>query len=292
MFLVQAWSLTATAGQIYEGTDGDDTFIATNATYQTGDVIIGGKGDDTLNLTLTATNAGTATVVDVETVNVIWDAFGTATFDAANVAGAEIVGTSSKTGFLGNFTVNNTGSNDVTASTGMKGNLTVDEITSSTINATAATTVTANGAGADNVDEKATIIAGAATTTITTTDLEVVDVTAGAFTDFGALTIVGYEQGQDVVVFIDQLNVWSDVADFLTSGIEPNDGNAKIKFNNDPEVTTADQSLTINGAVKVGFGGDLSTLSTAVDFAVDTQQTVDLMGEQAYANSLVDNFIA
>lgn len=109
----------------------------------------------------------------------------------------------------------------------------------------------------------------------------------GAFTEFGELTIQGYEKGQDIIAFIDQLNEWGSVADFQNGSIGQDQGvSATIGFNNDPTVTSADQSLTIMGAQKANiFSNEISTLD--VDFAVAGQQTVTNMGLQAYADSLI-----
>lgn len=48
----QSFTLTTVAGEVLNGTSGDDTFTATQATYQTGDVVIGNGGVDTLNISL------------------------------------------------------------------------------------------------------------------------------------------------------------------------------------------------------------------------------------------------
>lgn len=127
-------------------------------------------------------------------------------------------------------------------------------------------------------------------------DVFVLDVQSdenGAFTQFGEITIDGYQEGQDIIAFIDQLNVWDSVAEFKNGTIGANEGNAMINFNNNPEYTTADQALIINGAVKdveKPFSNEIADLN--VNFAVDKAETVDTLGIQAYADDLIDAMIA
>lgn len=155
-------SLTANNDNLL-GNIGDDTFTGTSATIAAADIVNGGDGDgDVMNVTLTAIN-NSLTVSNVETINVDWDAFGTAAFDATNVSGADIVLTSSKTGFLGSVTVTAAGANTITASTGMDG------------------TLTANGAAADDSDSL-TVNIGASATIANNVDDLTVSATAGGLT--------------------------------------------------------------------------------------------------------------
>lgn len=75
----------------FVGNAGNDTITATTATLVAGDTIIdqSSTDNDTLNLTLTATNP-LAKVAGIENINVNWDAFADAGFAAANVSGATI----------------------------------------------------------------------------------------------------------------------------------------------------------------------------------------------------------
>lgn len=69
--------------------DGDDTFTATNATYTTNDVLIGGNGNDTLNITATAAVTAASSVVGIETINVTTNGM----FSGAAYAATGVVGT-------------------------------------------------------------------------------------------------------------------------------------------------------------------------------------------------------
>lgn len=171
----------------------DDTLVMTSATetlngdsttFNNGDLIIDTtSGDnDTLNLTVTGTPA-TGTVKGIENVNVNWNAFGTATVNAANISGSTITVSSSKLGYLGDVTVSNAGANAVVAGSGAIGTLTANGVTGATITGTNAAAIVANGTAA--LTDSVTVAAGASTTTVTvgaTTGVENVTVTAGAAT--------------------------------------------------------------------------------------------------------------
>ena len=161
-------SLT-TANDNLLGNIGSDTFTGVTANLAAADVINGGDGADTLNLTLTATNAA-FTVSNVETINADWNAFGTAGFDATNVTGADINLTSSKVGFLGSATVTALGANNVTAGTGMTGTLTANGVTTGTVNGTNATIMAVTSAGTAAATDVTVVNAGANTTNITVQD--------------------------------------------------------------------------------------------------------------------------
>lgn len=163
------------------GNIGDDTFTGTSATIAAADIVNGGDGNDTLNVTLTATNAQ-FTVSNVETINADWDAFGTAGFDATNVTGATINLTSDKTGFLGSATVTAAGGNTVVAGSGIDGTLTVNGITTGTVTGGEAATVVANSAATAASDDVITLTAGASTATITVADFNSGTVNAGTAT--------------------------------------------------------------------------------------------------------------
>jgi Ca2+-binding RTX toxin-like protein len=181
-------SLT-TGTDTFIGSVGNDTITGTSATLQAGDTIIdqSATDHDTLNLTLTAQNAA-ARISGVENVNVDWNAFGDASFDATNVTGATVTLSSAKVGYLGNATVTGAGANTIVAGSGMKGNLVVNGVTGATVDAGAAKTVTVNGTVATN--DSATVTAGAATTTVTVAGVESVTATAGAATT--NVSVTGY----------------------------------------------------------------------------------------------------
>lgn len=180
----ETFSLTADdAGKNIVLTANNDT-VEANSAALAGTNIIDQGGRDTLNATLTQNLTNTTTIEGVEKVNFNWDAFGTATVDATNIkgvtGGSDITVSSSKTGFLGDVTINSTGANNVTAGTGAVGTLTLNGVTGSTVTGGAAKTVTVNGTAATT--DTATVTGGASTTSITTTATENVTVNAGAAT--------------------------------------------------------------------------------------------------------------
>ena len=86
----QSFSLT-TGTDAFIGTAGNDTVTGTSATLQAADTILDQTttDNDVLNLTLTAQN-NQARISGIENINVNWDAFGDAGFDATNVTGATV----------------------------------------------------------------------------------------------------------------------------------------------------------------------------------------------------------
>ncbi len=214
-------------GTAFTGGSGNDTFTAigsnsgTDETLNAADVINGGAGTDTLNLTVTTTDAtalNAAAISGIETINVRAAAAGvTATVDASTAVGATSVNsnagpgaltvtnlaTGAAIGVIGNGTVTNgavtfsyaTASADVTLN--LNGGTKVGTTVTNGDAASAVTKATINSTGAANVtgileldgDTAANTIATLivnATTGLTTT-LETDDyVAAGA-----ALTVTG-----------------------------------------------------------------------------------------------------
>lgn len=141
------FSLTANA-DVLEGTANNDSFTATDTTYNAGDVILGGSGNDTLTIEAAAGNAAAATVAGVE--NVVFNAksFTNLAFNAENVVGNNTTITFNNTQTAGatGGTVNNVGSGaTVVAGSQMTGTFTVD-LTDT------ATGVTVNGGNAGTVN--------------------------------------------------------------------------------------------------------------------------------------------
>ncbi|MDY0186035.1 MAG: hypothetical protein RBR43_09170 [Desulfuromonadaceae bacterium] len=219
----------------------------TSATLQTADTIIDQHSDDndTLNLTLNAKN-NLAKITGIENINVNWDAFGTAQYDATNTTGATITGTSSKTGFLGAFSVTGTGANNVVAGDGMTGALTVDGATDTTVTGTAAKSIKVDGTATASNNLSATVIAGANTTKVevgTTAGFKNVDVTGGAKT-----TEVSVDNSAKIVVD-------AAAATKLTlEGTTETDDSAEITLGVDAKVSLAAtpanliEDVTINAA--------------------------------------------
>ena len=300
----KSFALTAEVDTII-GTTGNDVGTGTSATLQVGDTIIDESttDNDVLNLTLTAENVA-ARISNIENINVTWDAFGDASFEAANVTGATINLTSSKLGFLGNATVKNAGANKVVAGEGMKGTLTVQDVTAGTVTATAAKVVNVD-AKAGTADDSVTVIAGAATTTmnigagvggldafdnatvvagVATTDVVVsatksVNVTAGAATKNLTTTSAS--------TTIDASAVAKDAA-IAVNGTAGNTDTAVVKLGNDAVVTTAlltgAEKLTLDvadgKAVTIGAGSTIETIDVQGAGAVTLKTTAaDLSGD-------------
>lgn len=263
-------------GQSFTLTTGEnDTIIGdakknviTGTALEAGDIIIdqtAGDGD-VLNLTLSAAN-GAARVEGIEQINVDWNAFGDATFDATNVTGAAINLTSSKVGYLGNATITAAGANSITAGEGIKNNLTVNGVTGATVNAGAAKTVTVNGTGATT--DTATVTAGATTTNVTVNNVETVTATAGAATT--DVTITGY----------DSATVDAGAATDITLTDDATTDTATVKVGAD---ATVDTSAGANGKLTL----DIADGKTVTLTDIGTDVTVTGAGNVTLKTSAVD----
>jgi len=90
-------AFTTVATDVLVGTAGNDTISgvasAVGTTFQTGDLVTGGNGTDTLNITtsrdISAANANKATVTGVENVNISTQTAAAFAVDAANFTGVE-----------------------------------------------------------------------------------------------------------------------------------------------------------------------------------------------------------
>ncbi|NRP46012.1 Serralysin precursor [Marinobacterium sp. xm-d-543] len=139
----ETFTLT-TGADTFIGTAGNDTFTSANGTLAATDTIIdqSSADNDVANITLKAAGAA-AKIAGVETINVSWDAFTAASFDATNVTGATINMSTTKTLFTAGTTLTALGNNNATTDSVMSGTLAATGVGSSTINAGAHTVVTA-----------------------------------------------------------------------------------------------------------------------------------------------------
>lgn len=274
----EAFSLTADdAGDVLVGTANNDTFNA-EAGSLAGTTIAGQTGNDTLNATLTGALTNTTKIQSVENVNFDWNAFGTATVDAANITGANnLTFTSSKLGYQGNVQVNNAGDNTIVAGTGANGALDVNQGKTVTVNAGQAKTVTVDAAATGAVS--ATVTAGAATTSI--------DV--GSATAFATTNVTGGEATTSIEV--NGTTGSSDVANvtvskdatlaFLTQAVET----VNVTAADGNKLTLADKSLldkatiTSDGSVTLVAGSDELTTHTLTNSTAGL--TIDLTSDAA-----------
>ena len=153
--------------------DGTDTFNATSATYGSTDLLLGGAGNDVLNIAATAAVGPANVVVGIETINVTTSGIFTgAAFDASGVVG---VGTT--------LNVSNTqaGGNGAFAVTNAATGLTVNgasNVTALSVATAASAAVTVN-----------TAVAGATTVTGTTPTLTFTGTGASGLTANSATTV-------------------------------------------------------------------------------------------------------
>ena len=108
----------------------------------------------------------------------------------------------------------------------------------------------------------------------------------GAFADFGKVNLSGFNQMEgDRLIFVDQNNLWSQVSQVQLADLQPNEGNARLVFNNDPGVSSPGQlqQLTLNGIETTRpFGNTLEDLQ-GIAVEVITGEGLDMAGSwQAY----------
>lgn len=275
----QSFSLT-TSAETKALTTGNDTVDGTVANSLEGDTIIDQGGVDTLNAKLTAALTNATTIADVENINLEWDAFGTATVDAAKITNATITVTSAKLGYLGDVQINNAGANKIVAGSGAAGALDVNGSTTAVVDAGTAKTVTVDALASKGVS--ANVTAGAATTSISvgaagaTNTFATVDVVGGAATT--AIRVDGTTGTADVA----NVSVVKDsTVSFLTNKVET----VNLTAAAGQKVTIDDVSLfdkltvTSAGAVTLIAGSDELNAKTLTN--ATTGLTIDLTSDAA-----------
>lgn len=263
--------LTGSAGNT--NTDGDDTFAATNLTFTSGDVLVGGNGNDVLNIEAGANNVTAANSVSgIEAVNVNFTSFATQAFDASNVVAAAITVNQGQTAGATSVNVNNlNASSTLTLDSDFTGTLTMTGA-AGTVNAVDAATVTATLAsegglitinGDDSTDAINLIATGALTTdaaTISGAGTVALDNEGGAGTVVENLSLSG--NGAAVIY---------DIADAGTAG----DTLETLTLTGSQDVTVIASAAAFAGLDAAADFADNTTAGT-VTARVDTRATADL----------------
>jgi hypothetical protein len=179
------------------GISGNDSFVATNLTYNNGDVIVGGDGTDTLTVTSTAAITATPTVVGVEntTFNI-----STATLVAADVALTNIsLGTVTvnqlQAGAAATSTVTGAGNVTLAFGTGITGFTYIGQTAATNLVVNAGSATVVDGSGSDATITNSTTFGTAGTGSATTGSLTI---NGGALTTMargvattGSVTLAG-----------------------------------------------------------------------------------------------------
>ena len=292
-----------TGADNFAGTAGNDTFnglagatvAAATDTLSASDIINGGAGTDTLNITTTATNANVlmgAQVSGVEVVNIRSTA-GTATLDASNIAGLTAVNanagvgavtvsnlaTGAAVGVTGNGTVVNgvttfgyktatdAATINISGGTASAGADTVD-ITNTSATTTA---VTINSTGAANVVDVVTASTGATVAALTVNAATNLTVTAltGAFTATSALTVSGTAASVNLGAGATANFKTIDASGLTAGGLTIAGGSNLTSFKggqgNDVFTTAAAYGATTAGLVAAGAGTDTLVLNATTD---------------------------
>ena len=273
---------TSATADVFTGTAKNDTFTGASGTVANGDMLIDSSttDSDTANLTITAAYTP-ANIANVENVNITWNAFGTATVDAANITGAStITVSSSKLGYLGNVQIDNAGNHKVVAGTGAVGTLDVNGGKAVTVDGGASKIITVDGTATAASNVSATVTAGAATTTVTVgaaNGFATTNVTGGAKTT--AINVTGGAGTTDVA------NVTVVADGTVTVGTGSKIETLNITAGAGNKVTIGDASafdkasVTSTGAVTLVAGSDELTTRTLTNST--TGLTIDLTSDAA-----------
>jgi hypothetical protein len=307
-------TVTGNTSDSVVGTSGDDTITGATGTLEASDVIVdqSTSDSDTLNVTMTATN-GASTIQNIETINVSWDSFSAAAFDATNVSGASIAFDTTKAVHTTGTTITALGANNLNMGSVMAGTLTANGVSTAAINAGAYTTVTvnavtdapiattlvANSATAINVDgDNASATEVAANTldvtvgkdvTFTTEDIGVVGLTVGAAAtvtlanggaqnDIDTLTVNG---ASDIVLDAAEIMTAETITDATTAGTLT----AKVSTNAvdaskwDSSIivdidNTAVNTITVDEAANVKLGVAANTVTISQAASTATTNTL------------------
>jgi len=232
----QTFTLT-TDDDTFTGTIGNDTFVATSATLSTGDRItdVSSTDSDVMNVSASADLTGTAAmdVTNVETINISWTGYSKADISLDNVDGAEVVVTATKSAFVGNVTVTDAGSNNITTGASVDGTLEVDGLNDGTVTSSLAKVIDLGTA-----DGVVSIVADVATE-ITVASGDSIAIDAVAATDI-ALTGGTFDTAT--------LTVGTDVS--LTANGATD---ALININSDEDITV---DITAGTFEKIVVGGE------------------------------------
>jgi hypothetical protein len=260
-------------------TDGDDTLAATNLTYTAGDVLVGGNGNDVLNIEAGANNVTAATSVSgIETVNVNFTSFATQSFDANNVVGAAITVNQGQTAGATSATVNNlSASSSLTLDSDFTGTLTMAGA-AGTVNAVDAATVTATLASAGgsitiNGDDSTNAINLSSAAGAQTTDSATIN---GAGTVALDAEATGTAVVENLTLSGNGAAVIYDIADAATAG----DTLETLTFTGDQSVTVIASAAAFAGLDAAADFADNTTAGT-VTARVDTRATADLTDVKA-----------
>ena len=177
------------------GTTGADTFTATQLTYTTDDVLVGGEGADTLTITATGAAVDRANIVTgVETINVNSSGLFAATYDAAGVVAIGNTINVANSAASGSFAITNLGTGSTVGAAGVSGALSVTTTaaTSQTLTLAANTattqTVVLTHSGATDV----ATISAAGTVALTATTVETLNFSGnGAAVTYTVASVLG-----------------------------------------------------------------------------------------------------
>lgn len=269
--------LKGSAGTV--GTSGADTFVATQTTYTTDDVLVGGDGADVLTINATAAVGRASSVVGIETVNVnTTGMFSAASFDAGGVVGTgtTINVSTVQAGGDGSFAITNLGTGAVVAAaTNVTGTLAVTTSAAAaqevTLSANKATTQTLTLHGTTGTTDAATVTAAGTVGLVTngTSQIETVNASgngaAATYNITGAATTYNLTGSQSVTL---GGNVTSFDAKTISDATTA--GTTTLK------ITTAGAANLSKAAVDVV---DLNVSDAALAYSVRAGQAIKISDE-------------
>ncbi len=276
--------MLTTDTDVIESTAKNDAITGTDLDVQDEDIIFGGEGIDTLNLTIATTGAAieAPTVLSVENINVNSTALaGGVVFDATNVTDATITTTVSKFGADGVVEITAAGTNNVVAGSGVK-ELTITDIADATITTSGADiivdtatavapatghTVTINASNdfaltfdADNAGKDTAIINGAVTVDITGSTLVAGDTLTATDATIKAAEVA---TAATLTAAVAEVNGAANVDKWTAGSIVYKANSALTNVANNQSLTIDAAGLTVSAVGKTG--ATAVTVNTAVD---------------------------
>ena len=250
-------TLTTAASDVLQGTTVSDSWTGTDATAQTGDLVLDATNtdSDTLTVALTAASTQVPTISGIENVVYNVTSFAAASVSVNNIRGGEITVNQLQAGGSGAATVNNVAAGTtVTAGTGITGTLTVDSAGGgATVNTGSATRADLTDANVGTTGGTSTLNLGSAVARSDVTNIDsegttIISARAGTTGAQTALNLDGTTGTTDSVTisavgFVDldaEINGGQDIEFLSLSG---NGGAVTYTF----EGTEEPESITMTG---------------------------------------------
>jgi len=274
-------TLTTAATDVIQGTTVSDSWTATDATLQTGDLVLDATStdSDTLTVALTAASSQQPTISGIENVIYNVTSFAAADIDVDGIRGGSIVVNQLQSGASGDATVDDVATGTtVTGGTGVTGTLTVNAAVGGiTVNSGSATRADVTTANAGTTGGTTTVNLGAA---VARSDIDGIDLEGTTITSARAGTT-----GSQTALNLDGSTAATDSVTISAVGFVDLEG--EVTGGDDVEI----YSLSGNGAaVTYTFTGDETVES--ITMTGDQDVTLVMFPAQVTGEVFVDSTTA